>query len=137
MEAYSALDRRKATVSISFYGLAAGRRVVALDFEARLSLSREDACSWLKFLGLESGDGREPYGEVTMHDVRRALMRVGNGSVSASRLADFESFINAVVEKGAISIYWTYSPDINERETSSSKTSDEPPPCIKTQAAQG
>lgn len=123
-------------MSISFYGLTADEKPIMLDHEdpAFLNMNNGNAHSFLAFLGLP--DCHEPSGDASLPDARRAIMRaratfekkVGNftregsdtkrpgqcrviqggndESYFARRLDDFEKFLNTVVEKGAVSIYW-------------------------------
>jgi len=123
-------------VSVSFYGMTADREPIALDIEdpAHLNLANGKARSFLGFLGLEPGE--DLYGETSLPEVRRAIMRaratfkrtvgcfaregsdtmrpgrcrVVEGGIDAGyfarRLDDFERFLGAVAERGARSIYW-------------------------------
>ncbi len=123
-------------MSISFYGLTADEKPIMLDFEdpAHLNMNNGNAHAFLAFLDLP--DCHEPSGDASLPDARRAIMRaratfekkVGNfiregsdtqrpgqcrviqggndESYFARRLDDFEKFLNTVVEKGAVSIYW-------------------------------
>lgn len=123
-------------MSISFYGMTADEKPIMLDIEdpAYLNMNSANGRSFLEFLGIEPGP--EPSGECTMPEARRAIMRARatfdrhaskftrNGSDTkrpgqprvisggidedylALRLDSFEKFLNAVAEKGAVSIYW-------------------------------
>jgi hypothetical protein len=123
-------------MSISFYGLTADKKPIMLEHEdpAYLSMNNGNAHSFLAFLGLPGF--YEPSGDASLPDARRAIMRaratfdrkVGNfirqgsdtkrpgwcrvihgghdESYFARRIEDFERFLNAVVERGATSIYW-------------------------------
>ncbi len=107
-----------------------------LDLEdpASLNMASANARVVLGLLGLEAGD--EPSGAASMPEARRAVMlaratferhadeftRTGSdtkrpGRVRvvecgvdreylARRIDDFERFLNVVVDKGAVSIYW-------------------------------
>jgi hypothetical protein len=123
-------------MSISFYGFTEDNKPIMLYQEdpAFLNMNNGNAHAFLAFLGLPGC--HEPSGGASMPDVRRAIMRaratfekkVGNftrngsdtkrpgqcriiqggndESYFARRIEDFEKFLNAVVEKGATSIYW-------------------------------
>lgn len=105
-----------------------------VDDAAHLNMASANARAFLQFLGIEPGD--EPAGEITVPEARRAIMRaratferhvgqftregsdtkrpgqcrVIEGAIDSGYLArrvdDFEHFLNAVVERGATSIYW-------------------------------
>src|SRR5580698_6002393 len=110
--------------------------MVSIDIESplHLNMNSANARSFLEFLGLPPGD--EPYGEATLPDCRRGIMRarstfenrVGKFTRDGSdtkrpgqarfieggntpeyfkmRLDHFERFLNAVIARGAVSIYW-------------------------------
>jgi hypothetical protein len=123
-------------VSVSFYGRTRDdqRVSLAIDDPAYLNLANGNARSFLEFLGINPGE--EPFGEVTMPEARRAVIRAratfkrrahkftreesdtqrpGRPRVIvagidedylARRVDDFERFLNAVGDRGAASIYW-------------------------------
>jgi hypothetical protein len=123
-------------VSTSFYGRRRDGTAVFLDVEDPrwLNFSCANARAFLAFLRLDPGPG--PDGEATLPEVRRAVIRaratfdrrapkftrassdtqsVGQcrvivGGIEEAyferRLGDFERFVDAVVERGATSIYW-------------------------------
>jgi hypothetical protein len=101
---------------------------------AHLNMASGNARTFLEFLGLEPGE--EPSGDCTMPEARRAVIRakatferkVGSFTREGSdtqrpgrarvvmgalgedyfehRLNNFERFLNAVAQQGAVSIYW-------------------------------
>jgi hypothetical protein len=121
---------------LSFYGQDDSGRPIALDPQhpAHLNLANGNARVFLLFLGLAPGSG--PDGDAAIADVRRAIMRAratfdrrapkftrrgsdtkrpGRCRVIESeldaaylerRLHDLERFVEAVVERGASSVYW-------------------------------
>ena len=123
-------------MSVTFYGRRPDGSAVTLDIEnaAYLNMNSANARAFLLFLGLEPGD--EPYGETTMPEARRAVMRaratfdrnvgkftregsdtkkpgqcrVITGAIDESyfamRLDAFEKLLAVVSAKGATSIYW-------------------------------
>jgi hypothetical protein len=123
-------------VSVTFCGQTAEGRPVMLDLDdaAHLNLASANARAFLGFLGLETGE--HLVGEATMPMARRAIIlgratferRVGSytressdtkrpgrcrvieGGIDddyfAHRFVDFERFLCAVAERGAMSIYW-------------------------------
>lgn len=123
-------------MSVSFYGKSADGAAIMLDIEhpAYLNMNSANARTFLLFLGLEPGD--EPYGECSMPEARRAVIRaratferkaggftrkgsdtkrpgqprVITGGVDedylALRLDSFEKFLNVIASKSAVSIYW-------------------------------
>jgi hypothetical protein len=123
-------------VGVAFYGRRRDGSAVFLDTEDPRwpNFSCANARAFLEFLRLDPGYG--PDGEATLPEVRRAVMRaratferqarrftrastettrlgkcrviVGgiDEAYLARRLDDFERFMNAVVERGAVAIYW-------------------------------
>ena len=120
-------------MSVTFYGRTSDGAPIVLDIEhpAFMNLSCANASAFLLFLGLEPG--ADLSGQVSLPEARRAIIRaratfdcrVGaytraacdvrmaghvrmiEGGVGADyferRLDDFERFVDAVVEQGAIS----------------------------------
>ncbi len=127
---------RTGSVSVTFYGKRSNGTPVALDVgDANwLNFSSSNARAFLQFIGLEPGYG--PDGEASLPEVRRAVIRARNtfgrralrfgrpatdtqmsgrcrvivGGIDEAyferRLGDFERFVDAVVLKGAVAIYW-------------------------------
>lgn len=130
------LLRRTSSVSVTFYGRRPDNTPVFLDIEDAnwLNFSSANARAFLAFLRLDPGYG--PDGEVTLPELRRAVIRaratferraprfvraptettrlgrcrVIVGGIDEAyferRLGDFERFLNAVVGMGAVAIYW-------------------------------
>jgi hypothetical protein len=123
-------------MSVDFYGKDCHGLPIMLGHEHpdAINMSSGNGRAFLEFLGVEPGP--EPYGELPMPLARRAVMRaratfgrraglftrpsmdtqrLGLARVVivgldvdylARRLDDFERFLNAVTERGAVSIYW-------------------------------
>jgi hypothetical protein len=123
-------------VSTSFYGLTADNKPIMLEHEdpAYFNMNNRNAHAFLELLGFPGC--HEPNGEASRPEARRAIMRArgtfekrvenfvregsdtqrpgrcrviqgGNDeSYFARRIEDFERFLNAVVERGATSVYW-------------------------------
>jgi hypothetical protein len=127
---------RTRLVSTSFYGRRRDGSSIFLDIEDPrwLNFSCANARAFLLFLRIDPGPG--PDGEATLPEVRRAVMRAratfdrrapkftraGSDSQHigacrvivggideaylARRLDDFVTFVDVVVEMGAVAIYW-------------------------------
>lgn len=122
-------------MSVSFYGQKADQSPIriGLDDEAYLNMANGNAVAFLEFLGITPNQEDGLYGEITVPEARRAIMRAralferrvdnftretftsSDGRFIESgidreyfkrRLDSFEKFLNAVVEKGATAIYW-------------------------------
>lgn len=123
-------------MSVSFYGKSADGAAIMLDIEDPAYLNWHAGSAHALFLLLGLSPGEDQYGECTMPEARRGVMRARatfekkaggltreysdtqrpgqarfiQGGLDedglALRLDRFERFLNIIAAKGAVSIYW-------------------------------